>query len=68
MSTLGKFHRPKPGNVVSAFDRPQLGGKSIFAQKTSTKQGGSMFTVKPQPVNQLERKQNITYSKARASR
>ena len=67
--SAGKFHRPKPAaDAVSAFDSLSLGRKSIFATKTSTKQGGSMFTVKPQPLKLLEGKQNITYSKARAAR
>ena len=62
--TAGQFHRPKPGNVISAFDRPELGGKSIFCEKTNKKQGGSMFNVPPPSKAQRDNKQQIAYSKA----
>lgn len=62
--TAGKFHRPKPGNVLNAFEKASTSAPTVFVSKTNKKQGGSMFNVPPPSKAQRDNKQQIAYSKA----
>lgn len=62
--TAGQFHRPKAAEVVNAFEKAATSAPTVFVEKTSKKQGGTMFNVPPPTKAQRENKQQIVYSRA----